>query len=391
MEGADRGAGRGAVRHTPARVVHVVERGDTSGLFRGFARYHNRCRWQPDFVTLGVPDGQFRRDLAAMGVEVSGLEAVTRRDLPGVSIRFARWLARCRPRVVHAHLFEPALVAMTAACLARIRVRVVTRHHSDYHTRTGRWLPVALDRYTTFLAHRVVAVSRHVRRTMLEEEGADPDRVVTIPNGIDEERFVRVDSGDAKTLRERLSDPGEAVVVHPARLHPEKGQDVLFRAVDRLVRGGWNLRLWVAGDGPYRRRYEEMVAGLGLSSRVDFLGFRDDVASLMKASDVVVVPSRAEAFGLVVLEARALGRAVVATRVGAIPELLEGGEAGWLVAPGDEVALAEGLGQILARPELRRFLEERGGGQVLQRWSLRGMVEEYEALYEAVFKERTWK
>lgn len=372
----------------PVSVVHVIESGDTSGLFRGFARHHDPSRWTVSFVTLQDPETGFAGDLRAVGVEAYGLGVSRRREMVRATRELLGLLRRRRPAVVHAHLFRPSLVAMTAGWLARVPVRVVTRHHSDYHTRAGRWLPVVLDRWATLLAHRVVAVSEHVRRSMMEEEQAAASEVVTIPNGVDAERFRTPDPDRASRLREELAGPGERVILAPARLHPEKGHPTLFQALERLVESGLDIRLWVAGQGPFERQYREQVEGLGLVSRVDFLGFRPDVAALMMAADAVAVASEAEAFGLVVLEARALGRAVVATRVGEIPRLLDEGRAGILVPPGDPVALAEGLARVLTDPLVRSALEDRGGAHLLEEWSMEGMVRRYEELYDEIRRQR---
>lgn len=363
------------------KVLHVVESGDTSGLFRGFARHHDRERWAVSFVTLEDPEPGFAADLEELGVTVSGLGVRGRADLPGAAVRLAARLRRQRPAVVHAHLFRPSLVAMVSAVVARVPARIVTRHHSDYHTRTGRWLPVALDRLITFLAHRVVSVSDHVRHSMEEEEGLEPEKVVTIPNGVDAGRFQKPRPERAAELRGKLAESGEQVILVPARLHPEKGHVHLFRALELLASSGVDCRLWVAGEGPFETDYREEVAALGLEDRIDFLGFRPDVADLMAAADVVAVPSVAEAFGLVALEARVMSRPVVASRVGAIPELLEEGRAGLLVPPGDPAELARALRRILTEPELADALEAAGGRHLLEDWSLETMVRRYEGVY----------
>src|SRR5262249_7037082 len=142
-----------------------------------------------------------------------------------------------------------------------------------------------------------------------------------------------------------------------ARLHPEKGHSYLFRALPEIKKlTSKQIRLIVAGVGPFDVTYKEEVRSLSCDDLVTFAGFRKDSPDLIAAADLVVLPSLAEAFGLVLTEALYLGTPVVATRVGGIPEIVDDGMNGVLVPPADSAALAATIVGLLEEPARLRAL-----------------------------------
>jgi glycosyltransferase involved in cell wall biosynthesis len=336
------------------------------------------------FGTLGAITPDLRRRMEEHGVEVVSLDASSRlaytRALPAT----VGALRRLGIDILHTHLFEPSVVGLIAGTLASVPVRVMTRHYSDYHTRIRKTWHTRLDRMCTRLAHSVIAVSHQTRRVMLEEERAPAAKVVTIHNGIDLSRVVAPSQQEVADFRRELDLSDDvAVVAVVARLHPEKGQEYLFRALPRLLAAtGGKLRLLVAGTGPFREAYEREVSALGVGATVRFLGFRADVTRILAASDVVVLPSVAEAFGLVLAEAMAMQRAVVATRVGGIPEIVADGVTGILVPPASPTALADAIWLLLRDPARRAQLGEAGRRRVIESFRFETMMKRYEGLYE---------
>jgi glycosyltransferase involved in cell wall biosynthesis len=191
-------------------------------------------------------------------------------------------------------------------------------------------------------------------------------------------------------LRSELGGDGAIVLLVPARLHPEKGHTLLFQALQALrdTSGGRFLAL-IAGAGPFAAAYAAEVRERRIEPEVRFLGYRHDVADLMAISDAVVLPSVAEAFGLVLVEALYLGTPVIATRVGGIPEIVADGIDGMLVPPGDASALAETLRAFAANPGLRERLRGAGSARMQERFAFPAMMRAYEALYEELLGRRS--
>ena len=235
----------------------------------------------------------------------------------------------------------------------------------------------------TRLSHGVVAVSRHTAEHLVSTENAPTAKVRVVLNGIDFER-VRPMRTDARgSTRETEGFGDRLILLVAARLHPEKGYEYLFDALPLLrSRLGRPFLLLVAGAGPFEADYRARVRRLGCDDVVRFVGFRTDLPDLMLASDVVILPSVAEAFGLVLAEALYLGVPVIATRVGGIPEIVDDGVDGILVPPADTPALAAALLDVLSDPARLAGLAGRGREKVVARFSFERMIRAYEELYE---------
>ena len=340
------------------------------------------------FGTLNPMDPELRAYMAAQNVTGFSCDSRTRIAYPRGAVKLARFLRRERIDILHTHLFEPSVIGLPAGVLARTPGRMMTRHYSDYHTRIDKRWHVGLDQMCTRLSHRVVAVSEHTAEHMVHVEGAPPEKIRVIKNGIDFDRVKPSGPEAVARVRAELAVGDAHVVLVPARLHPEKGHSHLFRALPAL-RSRLDRRLVVllAGAGPFEAAYRDEVRRLGCGEMVRFLGFRRDITDLMCAGDLVVVPSVAEAFGLVLAEALYLGRAVVATRVGGIPEIVDDGVDGILVPPGDRAALADAIGRLLDHPEERERLAGAGRQKVQERFSFETMTRAYEALYEELARD----
>jgi glycosyltransferase involved in cell wall biosynthesis len=364
------------------RVVHFAQDSDTSGYFPQLARWYDRSRYQMFFATLNPMAGWLREYMLSQGVPCFSCEAPKRSQYPFAMFRLARWLRSSRMDIFHAHLFEPSVIGLPAATLARVPMRVMTRHYSDYHTRIDKRWHVRLDQMCTGLSDEVIAVSEHTADHMIEVEGAPRDKVHVVMNGIDFER-VRLSNPEAPSeVRRSLGAEGAHLLLIMARLHPEKGHHYLFEALPEIRRRASKpVRLAVAGVGPFEAAYREEVRALGCEDIVTFVGFREDSADLMAAADVLVLPSLAEAFGLVLTEALYLGTPVVATRVGGIPEIVSDGVDGLLARPADSRSLADAIVALLEDPQMRSRMSGAGREKVLGRFQFQQMVRDYEAVY----------
>lgn len=365
------------------KVFHFAQAGDTSGYFPQLARRHDRSRYQMYFGTLN-PMAPLLRDV--MGVERVGCfdcGCRTRAEYPLGLLRLARFLRRAEVDVFHGHLFEPSAIGLPAAVLAGTRLRILTRHYSDYHTRIDRRWHTRLDQLCTALSHAVIAVSRHTAEHLIEREGAPAGKVHVVLNGIDFERVKPSDPASRARLRRELCLGESHVLLTAARLHPEKGYEHLFAALPDVIAGlDRPCVLLIAGTGALETQYRELARSLGLEDAVRFLGYRTDIADLMLSADLFVLASVAEAFGLVLAEALYLGVPVVATRVGGIPEIIDDGVDGVLVPPGDSAALARAVVDMLRDPRRRAALGSAGREKVERRFQFVNMMRSYERIYD---------
>jgi glycosyltransferase involved in cell wall biosynthesis len=371
------------------RLLHFAEDGDTSGFFPQLATHHDRSGFEMHFATLKPIAPWLARHMENESVPWFSLDCAHRLSYPIGMLRLARQLRRLRIDVIHTHLFDPSVVGLLGAALAGTAVRVHTRHHSDYHTRIDRSWHVRLDRLCTRLSHAVVAVSEHTADHLRTREAAPPGKVHMVRNGIDFERVHISSVEGVARVRAELAPPDTDLVVVPARLHEEKGHAHLFSALPGLRRrAGRPLKVCLAGRGPAEASYRAQLRRLECDDLVQFLGFRRDLPDVLAAADLVVLPSVAEAFGLAVAEALYLGCAVVATRVGGLPEIVDDGSDGILVPPADPGALTDAMVSLLADPARRHALGAQGRRKIASGYSFEAMVRGYEAVHRDLVARR---
>lgn len=323
--------------------------------------------------------------LRAVGIEPT-LVGIPGHLYPSAFRRVHRHLAAVRPRVLHTHLGNADLLGGLAA--RSLRIPAVSTIHAimggqGSGTAAGgleyvkaRLMALARRRCDA----RVIAVSDAARRSYVETGWDRPERVVTIHNGI----AIAPRPGAGKAVRAELGlGSDEFVVATLSAMRPEKAHDVTLAAVERLVDRYPSLRLLVVGDGPGRDALERAAAPLG--DRVVLAGYRPDVMQTLDAADVVVNPSRSDAFPSALLEAMAAGVPVVASAVGGIPEIVDDGVTGLLIdAPPRAEALADAIARLAEDAELRSRLGAAGQDRFERRFAAAHWAERLRELYEEV-------
>jgi len=272
-------------------------------------------------------------------------------------------------QLVHANSGAPNQWMVPAARQARIPL--LAHLHAIYRLR---------ERCTLLLqqAPMIVGCSRAVVRPF-EQDGVPDSRLRVIYNGVDTERL---DPGDAQKLRESLGiDPSAFVIACAGALITLKGFDTVIRALG-ITRGrGIDAHLIVAGEGPERGNLTRLAGQLGVGAQTHLVGETGNIGTILRAADAVAVSSHIESFGLVAAEAGAAGRAVVATNVGGIPEVVEDGITGLLVAPRDEKAFAEALTRLARDSAMRTALGDAARRRVLGKFSAQAAARSFENLY----------
>jgi len=285
-----------------------------------------------------------------------------------------------RPALLHAHEYKSVLLVGILAQLTGLPA-IASGHGLFTRGDPGLTLYRRLELWVLRRFVRVAAVST-AERGRLVRAGVPADRVVVIHNGLDTDMLRSRVRRSRELVRARLGvRSGELVALAIGRLRPVKGHDVLLKAWALLQQEQFPARLWIAGDGYWREWLWQRARELGLGRSVTFLGYRDDVPDLIQAADLVVSASRDESFGLVLLEGMALGRPVVATAVGGVPELVVDGETGLLVPPEDPEALATAVRRLLSDPVLAAQLGMAGVARARSQFSLDATARQLAQLY----------
>lgn len=291
---------------------------------------------------------------------------------------FVRLLRSGTVDVVHAHKFGSNLWAALLKPRSRLPVLIAHEHSWSYEGTLRR----VVDR--ELIARRaaaVVAVSPTDRLRMIELERIPPGKVVCIPNGIPDRPL-----GDPQFARRELGlTPSDSVVGTVCGLRPEKELETALRALARLAPQRPELRFLVVGDGVERPRLERLAAELGVPAT--FLGHRsnDEIPDLLAAMDVLVLSSRFEGMPLAVLEWMAAGKAIVASRVGGIPTMVEDGEEALLVPPRDYVSFADAIGRLLDDPAERKRLGEAAQRRQRAQFRFDQTIARLESLYDTLY------
>jgi len=308
---------------------------------------------------------------------------VHRLGWPGSTASFAAEaamrLARTRPDVVHAYsLFSPAAVALLARRALGVPTVVKVLRGGELGDMIRLRRKRLGARRAAALAHgidRFVAISREIDAE-LAALGVPSERRCFLPNGVDLERFRRADGAERAALRARLGLGAGLLCVYVGRLVPEKRVEDLLAAWSEIRAPHARAELAVLGAGPCETELRRAAP-----PGVRFLGDVADVAPYLRSADVFVLPSRTEGLSNALLEAMAGGLAIVATAVGGAVDLIEDGESGRLVPPGEPLALRDALASLLADPALRNRLGARARERVATTHALPAVADRLVQLY----------
>ncbi len=361
------------------RVVEVMATGTNGGaqehVYSLVTRLNRECY---DVRVVSLSHGSSVRRLQRAGIDVT---VVDEPDDRGAARALAELLAPFQPEVIHSHMYRAEVVGTRAALLLGEkgcrRPAVISTVHSSR-------VRCAEDRQNlrdlTPLMDRLIVVSRAIEEK-IREEGRRGVPVSLIYNGVDLQRYSH--QQPCCTLHDEYKIPEDAPIVGVvARLEAEKGHRTLLDAWPDVLAAQPRAWLLIVGEGSERDALEAQAASLGITERVVFTGRREDVPAVTAALDVSVLPSYREAQGLSVLEAMALGRPVVASRVGGIPEMIEDGVSGLLVPPNDCEALAAAIVRLLSDHPLADVIGKRGHDLVHERFCIERMVTSVESIYD---------
>jgi glycosyltransferase involved in cell wall biosynthesis len=380
------------------RIASVITRLNIGGasppviaLAAGF-----QARGHESVLVLGTPEpheGTLEEDARKQGIRLERVPAMCRNPRPWNDARAAAALyllfRRFRPDVVASHMSKAGALARVAARLARVPVIVHTYHGKGFHVFQDWWRErtvLTVERWLAALATGNIVVS-DLQRAEFERLRIAPSRLRVIRYGLDLETLTP-EGGATLKCELGLGDDVSLVGV-VGRLVRIKGQREFLQAAASLADLS-NVHYVLVGDGHARRELEETAATLGIANRVHFLGWRRDIPAVLRALDVVCLPTINDFEGtpLAVIEALAARRPVVASEVGGVAEVVRHGETGLLVPPRDPKALAAAIRLQLLRREDAHRMARAGEALVRRLYTRERMIAETEAYFAALLSER---
>ena len=326
------------------------------------------------------------------GVRVIAIPSLVRKISPGQDLRalFFLWrlVIRERPVIVHTHTSKAGILGRCAAKLAGVPTLVHTPHGHVFYGHFGPLASkffLAIERLMALVTDRMVALTEAERNDYVAFCVSNPDKIVTIHSGVEIERYMNAEVNIEDKKRSLGLDPKELVVGSIGWLLPIKGPMYLLRALARVWQSHPETRLLFVGKGDMEEQLRAEASRMGVSDKVTFLGWRNDIPEIMHTLDILVLPSLNEGMGRVLVEAMAAGKPVVASSVGGILDLVKHGHNGFLVTPGDVVGLSLAIEELVRDERLRNEMGRRGS-TMAQNYSVEKMLREIDALYSSLYE-----
>jgi glycosyltransferase involved in cell wall biosynthesis len=362
---------------TMLKVLQLIPTLDRSGAEKQMvvlAKLLPRDRFHVEVAAL-TRLGPLEAELSAAGVPVTVIGKRLKVD-PIALYRLAKFLKARAFDVVQTWIFAASTYGRVASRMAGVPVVVVAEMAVDLWK--GRFEQF-VDRWLVQWCDRVVGNSQAVV-AFYRQLGLPDDRLAMIYSGVEDEEPPVIDPG---SIRAMFGFPPRApLVLFAGRLAEQKRVDVLLKALDLLQHVQSDVCTLIAGDGPLRQQLEETARAYHLSTRVRFLGHRNDIPQLLAASDVLVLPSAYEGLPNVILEAMRFRKPVVASAAPGTTEVVVDGETGLLVPVGDVTLLTRAIRDIVRDPARARRLGEAGRVRAELHFSAATMVAQFAELYE---------
>ena len=389
------------------KILHIITRLDRGGsaqntlltcqelrqkydvvLAHGLSRESKMTDWERQSVERQITEA------CKHGLKDISIQSLVRRVDPIEDIRafFSLWalLRREKPAIVHTHTYKAGILGCWAAKMAGVPIIVHTPHG---HIFFGHFSPLVtrcfmiIERLTAAIVDRMVALTEGERRDYLAFSVANAHKMVTIHSGVNIDQFMKVKRNGREKRRSLGLNTNGFVVGTIGWLLPIKGPMYLLKAMAEVWQYHPDIQLVYVGKGDLEKELKGEAYRTGVSDKVKFLGWRDDIPEIMQILDIFVLPSLNEGMGRVLVEAMASGKPIVASNVGGIPDLVKHGHNGFLVAPGDANGLSLAIKKLIEDEQLR--LEMGARGRTMARdYGVEEMIKKIDDLYTSLYQEK---
>lgn len=377
------------------KVVHIITKLELGGAQQNTLFTVNsldRDRFIPILVTGS--DGMLLEDaLNIKDVKVYLIPQFVR-DISPINdlvalCRIFKILKSIKPAIVHTHSSKAGIIGRWAAYLAGVPIIVHSVHGFGFHESQRniiKRLFISTERLTSCITDKFIAVSRENIKKGEIFRIFNRERVRLIRSGIDISRFKDINVNKAVKKRGLFLNPDLPLVGMVACLKPQKAPIDFIVMADLVYRKFPLVNFIIVGDGELRGEVMEMISRLGMDDRVVLAGWRRDIPEIMKSLDIFVLTSKWEGLPRVLLEARAAGLPIVATRVDGSQEVIIDGVNGYLLEPNDIKGMAERVITLLSNPIMARTMGK-SGQDLPKEFDIDLMVSEQEDLYEDLYRE----
>jgi glycosyltransferase involved in cell wall biosynthesis len=334
-----------------ASILFVIDGLEFGGGERGFLQLIRGLPCERYNIHVATsPEGGFFKVLTGMGIDVVPLDLRKRVNVKNIK-RLSKIIRERKINIVHSQGGRADFYARMAAKMLRQKVKIVSTIQmpvEGYDVGALRkWVYRFFDWFSERYVYRFIVVSEVLRETLLGGHKIQPDKVIKIYNGIELDEYrpsgKEVRSQKSEVSREFGLSKDVPVIGAIGRMVWQKGFEYLIQAIPDIVQDVPDAKFLLVGDGPLKDKLKVRSEKLKVADRIIFTGFRSDIKEILSAIDVLVIPSLLEGFPMVTLEAMAMAKPIVATRIDGITEQITDGVDGILVPPKDPSALRKGL------------------------------------------------
>ncbi|MEW6009198.1 MAG: glycosyltransferase family 4 protein [Candidatus Omnitrophota bacterium] len=377
------------------KIVHIITRldkGGSSKILLDIAKILNRDNFSIKIISGKTfnPQQDLSKFSNETGIEIFFVNSLQREInifLDCLALLKLYFLIRkVRPDIVHTHTSKAGFLGRLAARLAGAPKIIYMPHGHVFYGYANpflTWLFIILERFAACFTDVIITLTDIDREEFLRRKIGSKDKFVTIPNGINIKDYEMLNDAAVVKLRKDLDIPENFnIITTISRLEPIKGIEIFIKAIAKVNETFHNFRALIVGDGILRNRLMKLARELRLDEGIMFLGYRGDIKDIIYLSDVIVNSALNEGQGLVILEAMACSRPVIATKVGGVPEVIIDNQTGILVESGNYEQLATAIIKVLKDKDLATRLGVEAKKRLELEFSQEEMINRIRGLYK---------
>jgi len=367
-------------------ILHIMSRLPVGGVENQLSmilRKYDKIKFCP-FVCSLSDKGEIGKEIEDYGIEVIPLNKLKHRFDWSIVKDIYKLIKTRNVKIVRTHQYHANLYGRLAAWLAKVPCIVASVH--NVYTIDRKFHRRLINNFLARCTDTVVAVSEAVKKDVLTYDGLSEDRLRVIYNGIDTDRFLNL---NGSLIRSKLGiSSGAPVVGTVGRLTLQKGQKYLIDAVSALREKIPQILLLIVGDGPMRGEIENHIRALGVDKNTILLGTRRDIPQLLSAMDIFVLPSIWEGLGTALIEAMAAGKAIIATDIPPVREIINTEKIGILVPVRNSAAIASSIELLLGNKSFAGTLGNNAQERAYSDFNITTTVDKYTNLYEDILSNK---
>src|SRR4030066_188623 len=369
-------------------ILHIMSRLPVGGVENQLSmilRKYDKIKFCP-FVCSLSDKGEIGKEIEDYGIEVIPLNKLKHRFDWSIVKDIYKLIKTRNVKIVRTHQYHANLYGRLAAWLAKVPCIVASVH--NVYTIDRKFHRRLINNFLARCTDTVVAVSEAVKKDVLTYDGLSEDRLRVIYNGIDTDRFLNL---NGSLIRSKLGiSSGAPVVGTVGRLTLQKGQKYLIDAVSALKEKIPQILLLIIGDGPMRGELENHIRALGVDKNTILLGTRRDIPQLLSAMDIFVLPSIWEGLGTALIEAMAAGKAIIASDIPPIREIINTEKIGILVPARNSSAITSSIDLLLNNKALAQTFGRDAKERALSHFNMDITVNRYVSLFEDILRGKGW-